>query len=216
MDQRRFLSLFNERNKIQLPGMEAQLRLAPPYREDLLKKAITAKKKAKQAAVLLCVYPNATGDLHFVLIRRNDYPGVHSGQIGFPGGKVESMDVSYWDTALRETEEEIGVHRLSVAQLLELSSLYIPPSNFMVRPFLGWCETKPQFQADPKEVATIIEIPLTSFLAAQPQKTTQLPSSAHGRSVEVPCYFFVEAAVWGATAMILSEFQYLMNKLLAT
>lgn len=216
MDQRRFLSLFNERNKIQLPGMEAQLRLAPPYQEDLLKKAIIAKKKAKQAAVLLCVYPNATGDLHFVLIRRNDYPGIHSGQIGFPGGKVESMDASYWDTALRETEEEIGVHRLSVAQLLELSSLYIPPSNFMVRPFLGWCETKPQFQADPKEVATIIEIPLTSFLAAQPQKITQLPSSTHGRSVEVPCYFFGEVAVWGATAMILSEFQYLMNKLLAT
>lgn len=216
MDQRRFLSLFNERNKIQLPGLEAQLRLAPPYREDLLKKAATAKKKAKQAAVLLCVYPNATGDLHFVLIRRNDYPGVHSGQIGFPGGKVEPMDASYWDTALRETEEEIGIHRLSVAQLLELSSLYIPPSNFMVRPFLGWCETKPQFQADAKEVATIIEIPLTSFLAAQPQKTTQLPSSTHGWSVEVPCYFFGEAAVWGATAMILSEFQYLMNKLLAT
>jgi len=216
MDQRRFLSLFNERNKIQLPGLEAQLRLAPPYREDLLKKAATAKKKAKQAAVLLCVYPNATGDLHFVLIRRNDYPGVHSGQIGFPGGKVEPMDASYWDTALRETEEEIGIHRLSVAQLLELSSLYIPPSNFMVRPFLGWCETKPQFQADAKEVATIIEIPLTSFLAAQPQKTTQLPSSTHGQSVEVPCYFFGEAAVWGATAMILSEFQYLMNKLLAT
>ena len=216
MDQRRFLSLFNERNKIQLPGLEAQLRLAPPYREDLLKKAATAKNKAKQAAVLLCVYPNATGDLHFVLIRRNDYPGVHSGQISFPGGKVEPMDASYWDTALRETEEEIGIHRLSVAQLLELSSLYIPPSNFMVRPFLGWCETKPQFQADAKEVATIIEIPLTSFLAAQPQKTTQLPSSAHGRSVEVPCYFLGEAAVWGATAMILSEFQYLMNKLLAT
>lgn len=216
MDQRRFLSLFNEINRIQLPGLEAQLRLAPPYREDLLKKATTAKKKAKQAAVLLCVYPNATADLHFVLIRRNDYPGVHSGQIGFPGGKVEPMDTSYWDTALRETEEEIGIHRLSVAQLLELSSLYIPPSNFMVRPFLGWCETKPQFQADAKEVATIIEIPLTSFLAAQPQKTTQLPSSSHGRSVEVPCYFFGEAAVWGATAMILSEFQYLMNELLAT
>lgn len=216
MDQRRFLSLFNERNKIQLPGLEAQLRLAPPYREDLLKKATAAKKKAKQAAVLLCVYPNARGDLHFVLIRRNDYPGVHSGQIGFPGGKVEPMDASYWDTALRETEEEIGVHRLRVAQLLELSSLYIPPSNFMVRTYLGWCETKPHFQADPKEVAAIIEIPLTSFLAAQPQKTTQLPSNAYGTCVEVPCYFFGESVVWGATAMILSEFQYLMNELLAT
>ena len=126
------------------------------------------------------------------------------------------MDASYWDTALRETEEEIGVHRLSVAQLLELSSLYIPPSNSHGTPFLGWCETKPQFQVNSKEVATIIEIPLTSFFSCSTPKTTQLPSNAHSRSVEVPCYFFGEAAAWGATAMILSEFQYLMNKLLAT
>ena len=216
MNQRHFLNLFDEKNKIQLPGLKAQLRLAPPYRETLLKKAGSVTQSAKQAAILLCVYPNAVGDLHFVLIRRNDYPGVHSGQIGFPGGKVEPKDRSSWDTALREAEEEIGVHRLSVAQLLELSSLYIPPSNFMVRSYLGWCDTKPRFQANPKEVAEIIEIPLTSFLAAQPQKTIPLQPKTNNKSVEVPCYFLEEAEVWGATAMILSEFQYLMNELLAT
>ena len=157
----------------------------------------------KRAAVLMLVYPGEEGAA-LSLIRRNSYKGVHSSQIAFPGGKIEADDASPLYAALRETEEEIGVDRGTVEVVAPLSPVYIPPSNFCVSPFLGYCHSRPFFIPDPREVSEIIEMPLSVLLDDRTIRIQQMPTS-YSESIEVPCFVFDEYEVWGATAMMLSE-----------
>ena len=119
--------------------------------------------KPKKAAVMMLFYPKDT-QTHLVLIQRNTYPGVHSSQIAFPGGKVELEDETLSHTALRETHEEIGIVPNQIQVVRAFSEVYIPPSNFMVYPFLGLSQNELTFNPDPEEVAGIIELPLVHFL----------------------------------------------------
>ncbi|MEK9958099.1 MAG: CoA pyrophosphatase [Flavobacteriaceae bacterium] len=192
-----------------LPGLTAQLTLAPPSRQRYVRMAQQQLGRPKKAAVLLLLYPDASHRLCFALIRRADYPGVHSGQIGFPGGKIEETDRSSWAAALRETHEEIGVPPQAVHQLRALSALYIPPSNFTVDPFLAWTPKTPQFTLDHKEVDGLIQVPLVDFLACQPKHfNAQLQGDATTEAI--PYFELQQHKVWGATAMMLAEFQQLM------
>ena len=119
---------------------------------------IKPRPDAKQSAVLVLLYPKE-GETHFVLIERNTYEGVHSGQIGLPGGRVEPGDGSFEATALRETQEELGVNPKAVTMVRALSDVYIPPSNFLVYPFVGYMDTTPVFNPDSREVYEVVEVP---------------------------------------------------------
>ena len=121
--------------KMKLPGESAQFKMAPKERIDELKKIADVKKRAKKAGVLALFYPSVSKQTMFALILRKTYKGVHSAQIGFPGGKFEAMDSSLRVTALRETEEEIGVNQNKVIVLKKLTEVYIPPSNFLCNLF---------------------------------------------------------------------------------
>ena len=101
-------------------------------------------------------YPDINNETRLVLMLRNKYKGVHSNQISLPGGKVDRLDKSLKDTALRETHEEIGLHKDDIDIVGDLSSVYIPPSNFNVYPFIGYINTTPIFHPDPKEVSLIL------------------------------------------------------------
>lgn len=195
--------------QLHLPGTTAHNHMAPPSRARYVAMAQRHFDEPKQAAVLLLLYPNQFSKICFALIRRNQYPGAHSGQIGFPGGKIEKSDASSWAAALRETQEEIGVVQHQINLVRPLTSLYIPPSNFNVAPYLAWTSEHPKFKLNSKEVAGLIEVPVRDFLRCKPQfyQDQLLQNEA---IEDIPYYELQSHRVWGATAMMLSEFQQLM------
>ncbi|HEX9650703.1 MAG TPA: CoA pyrophosphatase, partial [Cyclobacteriaceae bacterium] len=173
-------------------------------------------KGYKESSVLVLIFPQ-NGSAYIPLIKRPDYDGIHSGQISLPGGKREVQDKNLVDTALRETWEEIGAQINQIKILGSLTPLYIPPSNFMVNPFVGFVESKPQFKIDPVEVQKIIEAPVSYFVEGNNVLNKEIEiirKSGKANEViklETP-YFDLEGEVlWGATAMILSELKELMR-----
>lgn len=191
-----------------LPGYDAHERMMPVTRKTIYRDVVIPDD-AKKSAVLILLYPTADG-LHFPLIERTEYPGVHSKQIGLPGGSWEEEDADYIATALRETEEEIGVNRHQIEVIGQLSALYIPPSNFWVQPVLGFVPQVPSFIPDPSEVASIIETPLAVLTDPATAGESKIQHSS-GAYLTVPSYIIQGHVVWGATAMMLSELSRLME-----
>ena len=196
-----FLKIIPKILKSKLTGTVSHLKMIPPNR----KLAFTSKnslEKPRKAAVICLFYPDKNNEIHFTLILRKPYEGVHANQIGFPGGKIENTDKNAQDAALRELEEEIGVPREKPTIIKSLSEVYIPPSNFMVYPFLGYLTEKPGFIKDDYEVAEIIAVPLDKLLNSK----VKIQSVKTGNNnIEVPTFLLENHIVWGATAMILSE-----------
>lgn len=210
MNFNQFQSLSSKLEEIPLPGLAAQLKMAPEFRSAFAEKFLTPSKDSKIAAVLLLLFPNAQGELQFVLIRRPDYKGTHAKQISFPGGKMEKQDGSLWDTAIRETEEEIGISKDKIQLVRAMTSTYIPPSNFYVHPFVGMCLETPELIPEEKEVDEILQIPLADLMNDAYQSSGWVNPSYAGK-VEVPVYTFLDLNVWGATAMMLSEFKHMIQ-----
>lgn len=191
-----------------LPGWEAQRQMAT----ELHKKArVVPRQDARKAAVLILLFPS-NKQLHLPLILRPVYAGVHSGQMALPGGKVESRDVDLIDTALRETGEEIGVWVERQQVLGQLSELYIFPSNIRVAPVVAYIPAQPQYVPDPTEVAAVVNVPVEVLNNPQYQTTSPV-TVVGGDTVEAPAYKVEERIVWGATAMMLSEFLTVWNKI---
>lgn len=195
-----------------LPGEEAHVKMMPPERAAIMQTLDLASVNPKKAAVMMLFYPKK-GLTHLVLIVRNSYPGVHSSQIGFPGGKVEKEDASLQHTALRETHEEVGVAPEKINVVKAFSEVYIPPSNFLVHPFLGYSHEELSFTPDPEEVAGIIEFALHDFLD-DTLLVIQKMSTSYSTSIDVPAFKIHDHYVWGATAMMLSELKETLKKVL--
>ena len=155
-------------------------------------------------AVLLLLYCRKH-EINLVLTKRCETLNSHAGQISFPGGRQEDAE-TLLTTALRETEEEVGIPATAVQTLGELTSIYIPPSGFLVHPFVGWYQNggEPTFVPCENEVAEIIEVPLRTLLA--PETAVSEPWDFKGREVMVPYFAIEDHKVWGATAIMLSEF----------
>src|SRR5690606_35731247 len=132
------------------------------------------------------------------------YPGVHSAQISFPGGQADPEDTDLTQTALRETFEEIGVTSQEIDVVMPFTEIYIPPSNFLVMPFLAVAAQTPTFVPNPDEVTAIIELPLEVFLDDSIVISAEMETS-YSQKIEVPAFKFEDYIVWGATAMIMSE-----------
>ena len=182
------------------PGLEAQLRMVPAYRLEEAR-ALREPPACKQAGVLILLHPVA-GRLQFPLTRRPENVEFHKGQISLPGGSQEAGETPA-QTALRETQEEIGAPAGEIELLGPLTPLYVPPSNFNVHPWVGWLANRPAFRAEPTEVAELIEVPLDVLLdPATPQVEER---EMRGGRWPVPFYRIGPHKVWGATAMILAE-----------
>ncbi len=152
------------------------------------------------------------GQTYLALILRNSYPGVHSSQVAFPGGKVEEHDENLEITALRETHEEIGISPDKINTIRAFSEVYIPPSNFLVQPFLGICREEIVFQIQQSEVAGIIELPFTDLMN-EAIVCTKMMDTSYAQSIEVPCFKVGNHYIWGATAMMMSELKETLKKL---
>jgi 8-oxo-dGTP pyrophosphatase MutT (NUDIX family) len=203
MDFQYFLEYVPNLAEAKLPAMEAHIKMAPFERTESLKNSAVVNKSPRMAAVMMLFYPK-NGITHLVLIVRNSYEGVHSGQIAFPGGKFETEDENFCITALRETQEEVGVSPAIIDVIRSFTEVYVPPSNFMVHPFLGICKEEICFVLDPTEVSSIIELPLSVFLNDEILIDAKLTTS-YAKDVNVPAFDIEGHVVWGATAMMLSE-----------
>ncbi|GAO30948.1 NUDIX hydrolase [Geofilum rubicundum] len=144
------------RNALQppLPGLKAQEKMAPSERLKRYNSSDTSE--AIQSSVLILLYPSDQG-LKIPFIQRPLYQGPHSGQISLPGGKREKTDKDNWDTALRETREELGISTESVEYIGELTQIYIPNSHFHVSPQVGYIHKNLRFNPSPFEVSEVIE-----------------------------------------------------------
>lgn len=184
-----------------LPGKDAQYRMAPRPRPGG-ERSDQPTTDARRGAVLMLFYPH-NAELYIPLILRPTYNGVHSGQIGFPGGGYESIDGTLRATALREAYEEVGVRPAWVRTLGQLSPLYINASNYLVQPWVGWVTTRPDFRLDPYEVESLIEAPLSALQDTRNHFVEEW--ELRDRRVHVPFFRIQEHIIWGATAMMLSE-----------
>lgn len=198
---------------LDLFGEISHAKMSPPYRLELAEKMKEKAKSAKRAGVMALFYPNTEGETYLVLILRKTYKGVHSAQVGFPGGRYEIEDKDLMVTAMRETEEEVGVPKSMVEVLKTMSPIYIPPSNFMVHPYIAISESTPIFVKQDKEVEDVIEVKLVDFLNETNNINTRVPTS-FGVEVDVPAFKLNEHIVWGATAMMLSEIKDLLKQVL--
>lgn len=199
-------------SELDLPSVSSHVKMAPLERIESLENQDDFSVSARKAAVLMLFYPKGD-EAHLVLIVRNAYPGVHSSQIAFPGGKVEEVDSDLQQTALRETFEEIGIPSNKINLVRNFSSIYIPPSNFLVYPFMGISATELDFVLQEEEVAGIIEMPVAMLLDDSIIAHKFLDTS-FGKAMQVPVFQIQEHSVWGATAMMLSELKDVLKMVL--
>lgn len=180
-----------------LPGEKGQLGMAPEFRGE-----VAFSRDPIPAAVMILMFPSGD-DTGMVFIKRNSYNGPHSAQVSFPGGAWEAGDSSLEETAVRETREELGIgQRIKI--LGSLTRLHIPVSNFMVTPFAGWMDERPDFKPDPTEVKYLIETSLQELL--NPANVLSDKWVQDKRTIVAPYYRVGVEKIWGATAMMLAEF----------
>lgn len=197
------ITLHQVREALQLPPRDpadVHLHMAPEARRALL----TSTANAKPAGVLVLLYPSSDG-LRFVLTKRPATLRQHSGQISFPGGRQDPADESLLATALRETCEELGLCDAPIEILGHLTPLFVPPSNHLVHPVVGYLPSQPSFEPNPYEVETVIHVPLVNLLDRSLQM--QEPWTFAGGTVDIPFYAFAGYKVWGATAIMLGELE---------
>ena len=205
-----FLNNINLIKNTKLPGIDAQFKLAPKMRLEYNAKKIKAKNP-KIAAVLALFYPNKNNEISLLLTKRANYNGTHSGQISFPGGKMEISDFNLKETALRETFEEVGVLQEEINIVREFTEVYIPPSNFLVTPFIGIIDYEPIFKVN-SEVAEIIRVSFHDLLDDNNIGSKSITNS-YMKETTVPCFTIDDFVIWGATAMILSEIKELLKNI---
>jgi 8-oxo-dGTP pyrophosphatase MutT (NUDIX family) len=197
----RFAELLKQELQKELPGTEIQWQMASSDRMIKNFPRIPGKD-ARVAAVLILLYPYM-GSIHTVFMQRHDYDGVHGGQISFPGGKKEPIDIDVIHTAIREAAEETGVDAAEIGVIGTLTPLYIPVSNMIVTPVVGWTKKKPTFNHQKEEVVFLFDAELKRLLDPSILKTK--PFKIRGEMISVKYFDYEGNMIWGATAMILHE-----------
>ncbi len=205
------LSLLKIKLNEELPKEKAWLEMSSRFGiEDLYPK----HNHYKEASVLICLVFDSEKIL-VPFIQRPKEKGPHSKQIGLPGGSYDQFkDSQLINTAIRETYEEIGVILEENQIIGKLSSLYIPISNFLVHPFVGFLEKPPNFQVDTKEVEELLLLPLDEFKKPDNKKYQKVKIfDSPPIWIDVPAFCISNKIIWGATAMIMNEFLYIYNQI---
>lgn len=203
-----FIERLSEKYLQGLPGRAYQTPMAVLTRRSTMDAPPTARK----ACVMLLLFPK-NGEWHILLTERTQSENPndrHGGQISFPGGQLEAEE-TLEACALRETYEEVGIPPQAIQVIGPMTDLYIPVSNFHVFPFLGWAATPPQYNRQVTEVKQIIETPLSILQNTENHKFTEIPLKEGFVLKDVPYFDVHGKVVWGATAMMLSEFLELLK-----
>jgi len=191
----------------ELPGEAAQKKMAPSIRNH---HGFEYKTSPRDSAVLILFYEE-NSNIYIIFIKRNEDGKAHSGQVAFPGGKYENEDKDLKTTALRETFEEIGIPENEINIIGELTSLYIPVSNFRVKPFVGYLSKKPNYNINNHEVQRIITAEIFEFF--NDKNISEIELIRNELKIQAPYFGVINDKVWGATAMILSELYEIIKKI---
>ena len=202
----KIIQCLNTRLSEPLPGLEAQVRMSPSKRFARPDPPNTPIP----AAVLILLFPDEDS-WRFFLTERTLEVEYHQGQISLPGGAREKEE-SLAEAAIRETQEELGISETPEI-MGRLSQLHIPVSGFEVSPFVGWVSDRPEIDPHDAEVAQVHEVTLAEFLAPECHKWEQRTFGE--TEIDVPYFKLDRVKVWGATAMILSEFRQILQEALA-
>lgn len=196
----------NRRMQHPLPGNEAHQRMSSYLKRANYKK--DWNEPARESAVCILFYEKSN-EIHFPLIERVKYPGVHSGQIALPGGKIEPGETKT-EAALRELEEETGFASKHIEILGELSPVYVLASNFNINPVLAISRETPVFSHNPNEVEQLFEQKLGEILVDERIKETEI-LAGENLKITAPYFDVQDKILWGATAMILNEMKEMMR-----
>lgn len=189
-----------------LPGQRSHLKMIPPGRK--LSISVAESEEVRYSSVLLLVFPH-DGQLYTCLTKRSCEMKNHPGQISLPGGRIEEGEKPEV-TALREAQEEVGIDPAEVLLLGRLSELYVQVSRFKIFPFVGWIDHKPDFVVNVAEAEKVILFPIQEFF--QGKRLKEFPVQTSTGLMNVPCFLYEDEVIWGATAMILTEFFDLLNQ----
>lgn len=185
-----------------LPASLSQLRQVLLPVETVQAAPVAPGVEPRPAAVLALAFPSGD-DVSILLTARPDTLARHAGQVSLPGGAWEPVDASLWQTALRETREELGIKTGRIRPLGQLHAISVSVSNYHVVPYVGWSPVAPTLHPDPVEVASVIEVPLRALL--DPSSVLEERWEFRGKPWEVTLYRFGDVVVWGATARILGD-----------
>lgn len=156
---------------------------------------------AKHAAVLIPIVAVPEPTLIFTV--RADTLPTHKGQISFPGGSIDPGDPTAEAGALRETDEEIGLHPSKVRVLGELDSFPTFVSGYVVSPFVGWMDEEPELTPNPGEVDEILMVPVADLV----EDIREEAGFEHaGRSYPTEAWIWNDRVIWGVTARIIRQF----------
>lgn len=207
----KFIQILQARLEQPLPGEKAQRKMiSRQLSGDGENSRFKIPENHKKASVLALFYPKNTG-WHLALMQRPESPYAHSRQVSFPGGGAEEQDPDDAHTALRETEEEFGIPLSKISIIGRLTHVYIPVSNYLVHPFVGYLIEEPLFNPDANEVEEIVEVPLTELLDPANRKTREIEIHGGVKLKDVPYFHLSDKVIWGATAMMLGELTELME-----
>ncbi|MSO29370.1 MAG: CoA pyrophosphatase [Acidobacteria bacterium] len=192
-----------------LPGLDAQLRMAPRFRPQ---PADLELDNLRSAAALLLVYPH-NGSWYVPVTVRGSGLRHHTGQVSLPGGRIDPGE-SVEEGALREAQEEVAIDPASVEVLRQLTPLSIAVSGHLLHPVLGLALQRPAFRVAEPEVERLIEVPVARLqdpnVVQWEQRTRSLPPHD---LMDVPYFDVEDVRIWGATAMVLAEFLALLGEL---
>lgn len=191
-----------------LPGQVSHRKMLPLNRD--LSAQPDEQLRIKHSSVLLLLFKK-NNELNACLIKRPSHMKHHASQIGLPGGRIEKGETAL-ETAFRETWEEIGISREKIEILGSLSELYVQVSGFQINPFVGWISEKPAFIINKNEVERTISFPLETLKNIIEEAEIKTFTG----QLKVPCFKFEDEIIWGATAMILSEFYDTIHQFTAT
>ena len=197
----------------ELPASKAHVKVAPINRVKGLENR-EWPRDAKKSAVSFLLYPK-NGKIHTLFMKRPEYPGVHSGQVSLPGGQMERSDGHLLSTAIREYQEETGILLKESDYLAPLTEFYIPPSNFLVQPYVAFVEHLTSLRPDPTEVESLHEIALEDLFLKKNFKVDEIqvrPREGATLNIKAPCYQINGLRIWGATAMMISELQMIFEE----
>jgi 8-oxo-dGTP pyrophosphatase MutT (NUDIX family) len=194
----------------ELPGEAAHGRMMS-YNRPIAKEARQFDVPPRESAVMCLLFPE-NNELCTLFMLRPDNQGVHSGQLSFPGGKKEASDLTHLHTALRETEEEMGFDSSTIQILGALSELYIPPSNFLVQPYIGYLASLPELNPNADEVKDIISFPLEKLFSPETIGHKEITLAHNQLKLKVPVFMVNDYALWGATAMMVAELKMILEE----